>query len=328
MKKLVYIVLLVFMMIIITVGQENRACADLNRDKYNCSCQNFPGLYYDLDQDICTEIIGLRLSDIAPDKSQAILSGSLDEYGFRGISYITQAKEKKFEFDSWGKFEVIGFIGEKCFVAYEIPDTEESDFSLYKESDDKNMLANYEISKILMDSDQEITVASNAPLMLGEGYELKIKSIDIDGNKVSLELSKDGSVVDSKFISPSKDGATMKDKTYYYKRDIGDSKDVVIVAVHFKNAFRGRDQDLATVDGVWQISDNPIKVEPGIQYDKMTLEDVDPNSISIFMSNKDYPIELKKNKRDVVLMNNIHLKTADQDDISINNPLRYCMFVI
>jgi len=79
---------------------------------------------------------------------------------------------------------------------------------------------------------------------------------------------------------------------------------------------------------VWQISDNPIKVEPGIQYDKMTLEDVDPNSISIFMSNKDYPIELKKNKRDVVLMNNIHLKTADQDDISINNPLRYCMFVI
>ena len=176
MKILVHIVLVVLMTIIIAVGQENRACTDLNRDKFNCSCQNFPGLYYDLDQDICTEIIGLRLSDIAPDKSQAILSGSLDEYGFRGISYITQAKRKIFEFESWGEFEVIGLMGEKCFVAYEIPATEESDFSLYKESGDKNMLANYEISKILMDSDQEITVTSNAPLMLDESYELTIKS--------------------------------------------------------------------------------------------------------------------------------------------------------
>jgi hypothetical protein len=30
----------------------------------------------------------------------------------------------------------------------------------------------------------------------------------------------------------------MKDKTYYYKKDVGDSKDVVIVAAHFKNAFQ------------------------------------------------------------------------------------------
>ena len=89
---------------------------------------------------------------------------------------------------------------------------------------------------------------------------MSIKSIDIDGNKVYLELSKDGAVVDSKVISPSKDAATMADKTYYYKKDIGDhQKDIVIIAAHFKNAFRGADQNLATVDGIWQVSEHPGK---------------------------------------------------------------------
>ena len=64
-----------------------------------------------------------------------------------------------------------------------------------------------------------MTVTSGTPLKMEEGYELAIKSIDIDGNKVYLELSKDGAVVDSKVISPSKDNATMADKTYYYKKD-------------------------------------------------------------------------------------------------------------
>ena len=63
-----------------------------------------------------------------------------------------------------------------------------------------------------------LTVTSGTPLKLEEGYELAIKSIDIDGNKVYLELSKNGAVVDSKVISPSKDNPTMSDKTYYYKK--------------------------------------------------------------------------------------------------------------
>jgi hypothetical protein len=41
----------------------------------------------------------------------------------------------------------------------------------------------------------------------------------------------------------------MADKTYYYKKTVGDQKDLVIIGVHFKNAFRGSDQNWATVDG-------------------------------------------------------------------------------
>ncbi len=109
--------------------------------------------------------------------------------------------------------------------------------------------------RILVDNDDEMTVTSGTPLKMEEGYELAIKSIDIDGNKVYLELNKDGVMIDSKVIQPSTDNALMSDKTYYYKKDVADSKDLVILAVHFKNAFRGADQNLATVDGAWQISD-------------------------------------------------------------------------
>ena len=143
-----------------------------------------------------------------------------------------------------------------------------------------------------------------------EGYELAIKSIDIDGNKVYLELSKDGSVVDSKVISPSKDNATMADKTYYYKKDVGDSKELVIIAAHFKNAFRGADQNLATVDGIWQISDDATEVKVDTEYDKMTITTVDAAD-TITMDNKDNAITLSKNK-DITLMSGISIKTADQ----------------
>jgi pyruvate/2-oxoglutarate dehydrogenase complex dihydrolipoamide acyltransferase (E2) component len=100
----------------------------------------------------------------------------------------------------------------------------------------------------------------------------------------------------------------MADKTYYYKKDVGDSKDVVIVAVHFKNAFRGADQDLATVDGYWQLSDTPTDVSENTEYDKMTIQTVTDNSI--MMNNEDNDITLS-NDKDISLMEGVRIKTAD-----------------
>ena len=119
-----------------------------------------------------------------------------------------------------------------------------------------------------------MTVTSGTPLKLEEGYELAIKSIDIDGNKVYLELNKDGVMVDSKVIEPSTENALMPDKTYYYKKDVADSNDLVIIAVHFKNAFRGADQNLATVDGTWQISEVATEVDVDTEYEKMRIATV------------------------------------------------------
>jgi len=104
----------------------------------------------------------------------------------------------------------------------------------------------------------------------------------------------------------------MKDKTYYYKKDIGDSKDVVIVAAHFKNAFRGADQNLATVDGLWQLSDTPKDVSENTEYDKMTIQTVTADSITMDIEDND--ITLSKNK-DISLMPGVSIKTADADEL-------------
>ena len=80
---------------------------------------------------------------------------------------------------------------------------------------------------------------------------MAIKSIDIDGKRVYLELSKSGNVIDSAMIVPP----NVVEDTYTYIKDLDYSKDVKVIQVHFKNAFRGADQNLATVDRVWQVSD-------------------------------------------------------------------------
>jgi S-layer protein (TIGR01567 family) len=272
---------------------------DVATGTYTWDADNFAGFYYDIDDNIKTEEL------------TATITGENKLSEPNGVVYTTTAQKADFEYEAWGSYNVIGFMAEKYFAGYlDTPDT--TDDVLFHESEDENVLSDEQVLQILVDNDDERTLTSGTPLDLEEGYELAISAIDIDGNKVYLELQKDGVVVDSKVISPSKTGATMKDKTYYYKRDIGDSKDVVIVAAHFKNAFRGSDTNLATVDGLWQLSDTPKDVSENTEYDKMTIQTVTADTI--IMNNEDNDITLSKNK-DIVLMPGISIRTADADEL-------------
>ena len=128
------------------------------------------------------------------------------------------------------------------------------------DTNSSQVLINYSYGKM--------TITSGTPLKLGEGYELAIKSIDIDGVRVNLELSKNGNVIDSRIITIPQ----TTDDLYIYATDIGSAKDVEVVKVHFKNAFRGTDQNLATIDRVWQVSDsNSSQVIINNSYVKMTI---------------------------------------------------------
>ena len=54
-------------------------------------------------------------------------------------------------------------------------------------------------------------------------------------------------------------------------------------------------------------------VEEDSIYDKMTIQTVDPDSMTIFMNNEDNKISLYKNK-DISLMGDVRIKTADSYD--------------
>ena len=260
------------------------------------TADDFAGFYYDLDDDIKTEELATKVAD-----------GKLAEPD--GVVYKTTAMAKDFEFEDWGQYNVIGFMAEKYFAGY--LDTKGTDDVLFEKSEDENVLSNEQLLKILYDFDTEMTVTSGTPLKLEEDYVLTVKSIDYKNGEVFVELAKNGSVVSSEVVAPSKIYASMSDKTFSYKKSIGDSKDVVIIAAHFKNAFSGSGQDMVTIDGLWQLSDTPTDVSENTQYDKMTIQTVTADRI--MMSNEDNDIALRKNT-DIPLMPGIRIKRADADE--------------
>ena len=267
-------------------------------DSATWDADSFAGFYCNIDDNIKTETLTATVTDrklLEPD----------------GVTYTATAMADDFDFEEWGRYSVIGFLAEKYFAGY-VDTSDTTNDILFEKSDDENVLADEQLLKILIDDDHEMTATAGTPLILDEGYVLEIRSVDADTGEVYLELSKDEWVVDSKVLAPSKIYAGMEDKTYYYKKDIEDSKDIVIIAVHFKNAFHSSDYDLVTIDGMWQLSDSPTDVSENTEYDKMTIQTVTADSI--MMNNEDNDITLGNNM-DFSLMPGINIRTADADDL-------------
>jgi hypothetical protein len=116
--------------------------------------------------------------------------------------------------------------------------------------------------------------------------------------------------------------------TYLFKSPLGsgESNKIVSIAIHFKNAYHGTEADMATVDGIWQISDQPLSVREGMDFDEMTVKQLNPREgeMAIEMSNED-GIGLRGGKK-IKLMGDFYIKTADQDVVDQSDPLRFYIF--
>lgn len=167
--------------------------------------------------------------------------------------YAFSSSGEPLPLQSWGTYKKVDLAGESYFAAY-------LNGFLYGVSSDK-LLANGQVSKILQNNRNIQYIGWDGEgrynLMLSDGYELALKNIDFNGNKLYLELTRQGQVVDSKVVQPIMPGATIADKTYYFRTDVGSAKGIVTIAVHIQTivGWAGPEATLAIVDGVWQISD-------------------------------------------------------------------------
>ena len=184
-----------------------------------------------------------------------------------------------------------------------------------KDPRDENSLACQQVLDILMDENKEQVLSKGDKLELKDGYELRLVGVDFFGG-IYVELLQGGERVDSSVLAPSADGATMVDKTYFFRRDVGDQRDLVTIAVYFKNASRNEDDGTAVVDGIWQLSTEPISVAPDEKYGLLTVQYT--NQDSIIMANKDASTLLTKGKS-ISLIPGVAIQTAD------NDTLRYCL---
>ena len=251
------------------------------QEEFTWDVYNFEGFYYDIDEDVGTETLTARITD-----KKSIEEGDL--------VYETRPQAVDFEFSRWGKYDVIGFMADKYFAGY----NNRTEFT-----DDFSVIGEGELRKVLVDNDDSQTLATGSVLSLEEGYELRIKSVDLNGNKVYLALSRDGEEVDSKVVTPSSDPGDGS-SNYLYKVDMG-SEDVPIVAAHIESVFRSTESDLATVDGLFQVSDSPVSIENGEVHGKMEVKDTSEDGITMknegsFSLARDKTIEIMENLKFVV----------------------------
>ena len=67
--------------------------------------QTFAGFYYDIDDNLGNEAIQMTITN-----------GKLEEPN--GVSYTTSSQENDFEFEDWGYYNSIGFLGDNYFAGY------------------------------------------------------------------------------------------------------------------------------------------------------------------------------------------------------------------
>ncbi|MFZ2472381.1 MAG: S-layer protein domain-containing protein [Methanothrix sp.] len=256
-------------------------------NEFTWTVYNFEGFYYDIDDDVGTEVLTAKIT-----------GGNKIEEG--DLLYSTSPASVEFEFGSWGEYDVVGFMADKYFAGYN---------NKTKFTDDVSAINEGQLRKILIDDDDSQTIASGSVLSLEEGYELRIKQVDLNGNKVYLALARDGEEVDSKVVTPSSDPAD-KSSNYMYKVDIGSETDVPIIIAHVESVFRSTESDLATVDGIFQVSDSPESVEEGEIHGRMKVETLGDDGITM---QNDGSISLGRDKT-IEIMENLKFRVADSDD--------------
>ncbi len=251
---------------------------------------NFEGFYYDIDDDLGTEELRVENS------GNTIAEGDL--------IYTTTPDLVRFELSEWGSYEVIGFMAEPYFAGY---DEEKTDDEIT--NDDFSLISKDMLSKVLIDVEDDRSISTGASLQLEEGYELKIIQLDADGGQAQLELIKDGKSIDTDIVkSPD---------TYVYTKDLGKLDDVPIIAIRIGNVFAGTETAMVTIEGAFQISDDPISIDTGDEYGEMEITTA--TSSGITMKNKESDIDLEGDET-IMITDTIGFKVSEDED-------RYYLFV-
>ena len=250
---------------------------------------NFEGFYYSIDENVSTESLTL---------TEEISGRSIDD---EALVYSTSPALVKFEQESWGSYQVIGFMAEKYFAGYPA--------NTFGNSRSVSVLSDDILAKVLIDDDNKRSMFTGSSIALENGYSLKAAEVDVNGNRVLLELYRDGKLVDS--------GITSSNGDYIYEADIGGAEDVPMIAAHISTVFRSRETDAVFIEGIFQVSDDYLELSQGDSFGKMEISTI--SSSGITMKNED-SISLSRGNT-ISLMGNVSFKVAD------SNVLRFYPFV-
>ncbi|MCM1987478.1 S-layer protein domain-containing protein, partial [Methanococcoides seepicolus] len=137
-------------------ASDDLSAIDVNYTDYT----TFAAFYYDIDDGIGSEKISF-----VKETGNTITDGNL--------VYTANMQPVSYEYEGWAgeTFDKMGFLAQEFIPV-------DGDAQL--------------LSKLILDDDEKYTMRVGETLDLGEGFALTPKQIDVEGDKVWLELTKDG----------------------------------------------------------------------------------------------------------------------------------------
>ena len=287
-----------------TFSEETRI--PVKMDQYDSSvwarwnAQNYSGFYFDPEDMLGEETLVLYSANdriISPPSNLIIFEENKTVFQ-TGFQYTSILQPKEFEFKPWGNYYVINLMGMQWFAGY--------DSSITGTKAKKSFLEHEYLGKVLWDTElQGVAFAGNYTLQ--EGYNIRIH--DVSNDSIFLELSKDGTPIESSVIKPN--------STYVYEKDLGDVDDMPVIMVHVDNVFSNGTKGFATIDAIFQISDQyVIPVERGDGFGELQIVEVNP--FGILMVNDDY-IRLNRDST-IFIAPMMNIRVAN------NDTLRYYLF--
>jgi len=264
------------------------------------NAMNYSGFFFDPENMLGNEALVLYSVDgrrVSPPSNPSIFEENNTAIQ-KGFQYTTVLEPKEFDFKPWGNYYVINFLGMQWFAGY--------DSSVTGTKAKKSLLEHEHLGRVLWDSKlQGQTFAGNYTLL--EGYEIRIH--DVGNDSIFLELSKDGIHIESTVVKPN--------STYVYEKDLGDVDDLPVLMVHVDNVFTNGTKGFATIDAIFQISDQYlIPVERGDGIGEMQIVGLSPEAI--LMVNDDY-IHLNRDSR-------VYIAPAMSIRVADNDTLRYYLY--
>ena len=207
------------------------------------------------------------------------------------IVYTSQVWPRQFEYEPWGSYSAVAFFGQPCLAGYP-----ESSFA--KEI---NTLVKGELRKVLLDENVVHTLSYDLEIPLQEGYVLDVAEISKKNDMVNFILFKNGKYVHSSVVSIG--------GTFVYK--VGN---MPVLLVHLANAMSSENSGFAEVDGIFQVSDEPIgKLFEGGKLGNMKLTDISADGIE-FQNDK----ALQFTRDTIVpLTGNLVIVVPDYPDLSL-----------
>ncbi len=259
---------------------------------------NFAGFFYDLESGDSTESLNIT-SDDAATEGRVI--------GANDLVYTTTIETVEYE----ATFDDVDQNGDAIRAEYPILGLfAEKYIPLTNTTPDK-------LGKLLLDNDDKYTLRTGSALELPNGYELTPKQIDVDGNKVWMELSKDGEFIEDQVLDLSGDVTSI---TWVYEADdVAGEDDIEVFRVRVTDVFQGQVDSLAVVEGLWLMDyEDVLEIEDDDEFGKLSAS---VGATSLEFTNDDDSLTLTAD--DVVeIAEGMSFRVANDEDV-----LRFYPFV-